>query len=133
MNRDALNEWFAQADDILTDWRPGGDAMHATPPADEGEGRLPARADSYYDQGDRTLLGMTAEQAAVFAAVQMSWSAPQSGGDYPRQQIRLRLSDAEFERLRSTVLLGPDSGWVVEIRDGVGRWRNLTTPEDDTP
>ena len=57
MNREELDAWFAQADDVLTDWHGGTDAMHARVPTNEGD--LPSRADSYYEQiePDRWHLG----------------------------------------------------------------------------
>lgn len=47
MNREALDEFFAKAEDVLTDWRPSGDAMVARV---EDEGAELVAADSYYEQ-----------------------------------------------------------------------------------
>lgn len=57
MDNEALDAWFAQAEDVLTDWHGDTDAMYATAPAedDAGDG-LPELADSYYAQS-RGLFG----------------------------------------------------------------------------
>jgi hypothetical protein len=119
VNRDGLDEWFAQADDILTDWRPGGDAMHARPPADDGDA-LPPRADSYYEQG-----GPPDHAVTYRPTTPRGWALERQAARLTAEEARRR-TVAELERLRSTVLVGPGSGWVVEIRDGVGRWQNLS-------
>lgn len=48
MDRDSLDEFFARAEDVLTDWRGSTDAMHAHAPDSEDVEALPG--DSYYDQ-----------------------------------------------------------------------------------
>lgn len=50
MNREALDEFFAHAEDVLTDWHGGTDAMHAHVPADGDDDALAPSGDSYYDQ-----------------------------------------------------------------------------------
>lgn len=47
MNREALDEFFAKAEDVLTDWAPSDDAMVAR--VDDEGAELPV-ADSYYTQ-----------------------------------------------------------------------------------
>jgi hypothetical protein len=49
VNRDALDAFFAEAEDVLTDWRPSGDAMIACVPEDDSD-ELAPHGDSYYDQ-----------------------------------------------------------------------------------
>lgn len=49
MNRAALDEFFANAEDVLTDWHPSGDAMVARVPDTDSDDLAPV-GDSYYDQ-----------------------------------------------------------------------------------
>lgn len=49
LDRAALDDWFARAEDVLTDWQPSGDAMVATVPTTESDDLAPV-GDSYYTQ-----------------------------------------------------------------------------------
>jgi hypothetical protein len=48
VDRAALDEFFAKAEDVLTDWNPSGDAMIAKVPDSDDIEALPG--DSYYEQ-----------------------------------------------------------------------------------
>lgn len=76
-----LDAWFAQADDVLADWRPGLDAMVAPASREPHDGPLP-RVDSYYD-----------EPSALYFAVLLRSITP-AGGDLQR-----RIDELETEAL----------------------------------
>lgn len=72
--RAALDAWFAEADDVLTDWEPDPyrepDVMVAQAPVDDAGDVLPPLADSYYEQRTRSAqCGPDCEGCRLIAAL----------------------------------------------------------------
>lgn len=74
MNTAELDDFFARAEDVLTDWRGGTDAMHARVPTDDAGDVLAPRGDSYYDQVSEPDVEQIREATRVIGQAASVWA-----------------------------------------------------------
>lgn len=133
MNREALDEFFAKAEDVLTDWRPSDDAMVARVPDEGAEDLLAPIGESYYDQpwhSDslrsrwfRARVGTEITWAPIFDETRWFQAAQRMGEIFTaeaeriREQLQRTMPPIPREWLNGTVIATSDpAARALELR-----------------
>lgn len=90
MNREELDAWFAEADDILSDWTGGTDAMRGIVPETEDVEAMPG--DSYYEQREPSpILGWSWIQDALADLIDQQFYG--NGSGHPQGLLTFEIVD----------------------------------------